>query len=131
MIRVRKLIGHPADGASLQLSISGISGVTIATRDLGRSIDFYARVFGFRVAREGGGWWTTSQACARRYGTSASKSPTTTAQRTRRWPKVRSLRIRELDGNEIRLVEDWREHPRAPLRARCPVLAATDVLPGP
>lgn len=54
MIRVRKLISRPAGGASLQLSVSGISGVTIATRDLERSIDFYARVFGFRVAREGG-----------------------------------------------------------------------------
>jgi lactoylglutathione lyase len=50
MIRVRKLISRLASGENLQLSVSGISGVTIAARDLERSIDFYSRVFGFRVA---------------------------------------------------------------------------------
>lgn len=49
MIRVRKLVSRLAGGENLQLSISGISGVTIAARNLERSIDFYSTVFGFRV----------------------------------------------------------------------------------
>lgn len=50
MIRVRKLISRVQSGKNLHLAISGITGVTIAARDLERSIDFYSRVFGFRVA---------------------------------------------------------------------------------
>lgn len=53
MIRVRKLIGRLHGSDDLQLSVNGISGVTIAARDLERSIDFYSRVFGFRVAGQG------------------------------------------------------------------------------
>ena len=48
MIRVRKLISRSSE--SVRLSVSGISGVTIAARDLQRSIDFYSTVFGLRVA---------------------------------------------------------------------------------
>ena len=54
MIRVRKLISRLRADGSPQLSISGISGVTIAVRDLERSRDFYARVFGFRTVKEYG-----------------------------------------------------------------------------
>lgn len=53
MIRVRKLISRPRSADNLQLAISGISGVTIAARNLERSIDFYTSVFGFRVAGHG------------------------------------------------------------------------------
>ncbi len=49
MIRVRKLVGRVPGSETLQLSSDGLSGVTIATRDFERSVDFYARVFGFRV----------------------------------------------------------------------------------
>ncbi|HEX2140280.1 MAG TPA: VOC family protein [Woeseiaceae bacterium] len=52
MIRVRKLVSRPRSGGNLHLATSGISGVTIATRNLGRSIAFYSRVFGFRVTRQ-------------------------------------------------------------------------------
>lgn len=54
MIRVRKLIGRVEADGSPQLSISGISGVTLAVRDLERSRDFYSRVFGFRTVKESG-----------------------------------------------------------------------------
>ena len=54
MIRVRKLISRLREDGNPQLSISGISGVTIAARDLERSREFYATVFGFRVVKEGG-----------------------------------------------------------------------------
>lgn len=53
MIRVRKLVGRLPGSESLQLSGNGISGVTIATRDLERSVHFYSRVFGFGVAGQG------------------------------------------------------------------------------
>lgn len=53
MIRVRKLVSRLHGSENLQLSVNGISGVTIAARDLERSIDFYSTVFGFRVAGEG------------------------------------------------------------------------------
>lgn len=52
MIRVSKLISRPEAGANLRLAVSGISGVTIPVRDLGRSIRFYSRVFGFRASAE-------------------------------------------------------------------------------
>lgn len=53
MIRVSKLISRPEGGGGLRLAVSGISGVTIPARDLDRSIAFYNRVFGFRIARAG------------------------------------------------------------------------------
>ena len=53
MIRVRKLVSRPRCGGNLQLAVSGISGVTIATHNLERSVHFYARVFGLRIAKRG------------------------------------------------------------------------------
>lgn len=53
MIRVRKLVSRPRRGGNLQLVVSGISGVTIPTRNLERSIEFYSRVFGLRIAKQG------------------------------------------------------------------------------
>jgi lactoylglutathione lyase len=53
MIRVSQLISRPAAGEGLRLSVSGIAGVTVPVRDLGRAVAFYSRVFGFRIVREG------------------------------------------------------------------------------
>jgi catechol 2,3-dioxygenase-like lactoylglutathione lyase family enzyme len=50
MIRVRKLVSRPRCSGNLQLAVSGISGVTIATCNLERSVDFYSSVFGLRIA---------------------------------------------------------------------------------
>lgn len=53
MIRVKQLINRSSSEQSLRLRISEIAGVTIPVRDLERAVDFYRRVFGFRLAREG------------------------------------------------------------------------------
>ncbi|MGH8194415.1 MAG: VOC family protein [Woeseiaceae bacterium] len=50
MIRVNQLVSRATAGECLQLRTSSISGITITARDLRRSIAFYSRVFGFRVA---------------------------------------------------------------------------------
>jgi catechol 2,3-dioxygenase-like lactoylglutathione lyase family enzyme len=54
MIRVRKLINRLREDGNPQLSISGLSGVTIAARNLERSREFYTTVFGFRIVKESG-----------------------------------------------------------------------------
>lgn len=53
MVRVNKLISRPESGENLRLAVCGISGVTLPVRDLERSIAFYSKVFGFRVAKAG------------------------------------------------------------------------------
>lgn len=50
MIRVDHLISRSRVGRCETLGINRIARVTIAVRDLEQSMEFYARVFGFRIA---------------------------------------------------------------------------------
>lgn len=50
MIRVNHLISRSRVGRCESLKIDRIANVTITVRDLRRSMEFYRRVFGFRVA---------------------------------------------------------------------------------